>query len=492
MQDKALRGVPWTLMSYSGSKLVSILTTLVLAHLIAPGDFGLLALATIATNFLYWIADSGFSGAVVVRQDFTPKALGTVLTMTALTGFAAAAIAVAVSPLAAVLFHDGRVTGVLIAISALLPLGSIAGFWEALLLRELLFRRRSFAVVGQALVTAAVSILLAVMGEGVWSLVIGQIAGYLALMVAFAAIAPFRVRPAFDRATARDTLAAGRGFLGQGMLMYIRLNVDTVTVGIAFGQRRLGYYSMANRFGDLVYWLIAHPIATVTFPSFAKSRHAGDDIRPQFLDVLRLVALVSCPVGIIMSAAAEPFTRALFGDRWLPMAGPLAIMGLWAAARQIDTTLQWLLNSVHQAGAMARLSALVLPPLILGCWLAASIGGLTAVALVPLGDTLLSAGLTGWLVRRHVAVGFGDQWRAVAPAIIASLPTWIVTWGIGQLVDPAAHAVLALMLSVLAGVITYFVSVWLIAPDVLRLTVAQARRMLGRRGAPIVPPSPVA
>ena len=98
MQDKAIRGVPWTLLSYAGAKVVSILTTLVLARLIAPADFGVLALATLAANFLNWIADMGFSGAVVLRQrPEPPRRLGTLLTLMAITGLTAGLIAVALA-----------------------------------------------------------------------------------------------------------------------------------------------------------------------------------------------------------------------------------------------------------------------------------------------------------------------------------------------------------------------------------------------------------
>ncbi|HEY2258776.1 MAG TPA: oligosaccharide flippase family protein [Solirubrobacteraceae bacterium] len=480
--------MPWTLLSYAGSKLISILTTLVLARLIAPADFGILALATLATNFLTWIADMGFSGTVVLRQDLDRRGLGTLLTLMAITGVLAGLIAVAVAPLAALVFSTPKLTGVLAAVALLLPLGSVAGFWEALMQRELAFRRRFVAMIVQSLVMAVVSIPLAALGAGVWSLVVGQVAGMFALGLVLFALAPFHVRPVFDRKLAVSAFRTGRAFLGQGLAMYVRQNVDTVTVGLAFGDRRLGFYSMANRFGDLIYWTIAHPVGKVTFPAFARSSHAGDDIRPTFLRVLGMVALVSCPIGIIMSAAAEPFTRAVFGDRWLPMVGPLAIMGLWAAVRQMDQTIGWLLNSIDRPGALAWLSVFILIPLILGCWLAASIGGLTAVALVPLGDTILSGMISSLLIRRYLDLGLVRQWRAVAPAVSASIPTWLVTWGVGQLVDPARHAVIALILAVAAGALTYAGAVWLLAPAMLRQSVAQVGRMLGR-GQPAAAPS---
>jgi PST family polysaccharide transporter len=481
MQEKAIRGVPWTLLSYSGTKVLSVLTTLALARLVAPTDFGLLALAALATNFLTWIADMGFSGTLVLRQDLDERGTGTLLTLMGLTGLGAGLVAVAFAPLAAIIFHAPRLTGVLAAIAVLLPLGSVAGFWEALLQRELEFRRRFVGMMTQSVVAGAVSIPLAATGAGVWSLVAGQVAAMLALGVVLFALAPYHIRPIFDRELARSAFRTGRGFLGQGLAAYARQNVDTAAVGAAFGSARLGFYSMANRFGDLVYWTIAHPVAKVTFPSFAKSSHEGDDIRPVFLSVLGMVALVSCPIGTIMSAAAEPFTRAVFGQRWLPMIGPLTVMGLWAAARQIDQTIGWLLNSVGRAGAVGWLSVLILIPLIAGCALATQVGGLTAVALVPLADTLLSGAVGSVLARRFVGLGYRSQWRAVRPAVVASLPTWLATWGVGRLLghDP----LLALPLAVAAGITVYAGTVSLLEPGLLRQAGGHVARMLGRTPA---------
>jgi O-antigen/teichoic acid export membrane protein len=322
---------------------------------------------------------------------------------------------------------------------------------------------------------------MAALGAGVWSLVIGQLASTVTLLIINMIGAPYSVRPRFDPTVARTALATGRGFVSQGLFSYLRQQVDTVTVGVAFSTRQVGFYSMANKLGDLVYWMLSHPIAIVTFPSFAKQRRDGHDIRPSFLRVLGMVTLVSCPVGILMSAASEPFTRVVFGDRWAPMAGPLAILGLWAAARQIDTTISWFLNSIGRAGAAAWLSVFVLPPLIIGCVIAANVGDLTTVALVPLADTLLSAVIGSVFARRYADLSFAHQWRAIRPAVLASGPTWLVTWGVGRLLGQQ-HALIGFPLSILAGVAVYAAAISIIEPGVMRRSVGQLGRMLGRGG----------
>jgi O-antigen/teichoic acid export membrane protein len=483
VQDKAIRGVPWTLLSYSGSKVISVVTTLVLARLVAPSEFGLLALATLAVSFLNWIADMGFSGTVVLRHDLDARGKGTLLTMMAISGVVAGLIAVAVAPLAARVFNAPQLTLVLCATAALLPLGSIAGFWEAILQRELEFRRRCVALIAQSAVSGIVAIPPAAVGFGVWALVLGQVAGMATLGLVLFLVAPYHVRPAFDRAVARSTFSTSSGFLSQGLTMYIRQNVDTVTVGATFSTTLVGFYSMAYRLGDLVYWTIAHPVAKVTFPAFARSNNEGGDVRPAFLRVLGMVALVSCPIGILMSAAAEPFTRVVFGTRWLPMVGPLAVMGLWAAVRQMDQTIGWLLNSVGRAGAVAWLSVFILIPLIAGCIVASQIGGLTAVALVPLGDTLLSVGISSVLARRYAGVALRSQWRAVRPAVLASVPTWLTTWGVAKLIGTGAPLV-GLLLSLATGLLVYGATLSLLEPGILRQTASAINRMMGRTPAP--------
>src|ERR1700733_7096468 len=113
MEDKAIGGVPWMVLSYAGGRGISVLTTLVLARLVAPRDFGLLALATLATNFLYWVADMGFSGALVLEQDLDERGKGTLLTLITLRGVVAGLIALALSPVAASVFNAPRLEPVL-------------------------------------------------------------------------------------------------------------------------------------------------------------------------------------------------------------------------------------------------------------------------------------------------------------------------------------------------------------------------------------------
>jgi PST family polysaccharide transporter len=479
MEEKALRGVPWTLLAYVGSRAVTLISTLVLARLLNPADFGLMALAIMATSFLGWFGNLGFAKTVILRQDLDRRGLGTVLTLTMASSLVFALIGVGLAPLAAIAFDDSRLTAIMAVMSSALLLGGLASYYEAVLERELEFRRRFIGYGAQAFISAGVAITLAATGAGVWSLVAGQLGGFAALAFTLTALSPYRVGPRYEPAIVPRLVRESSGFVAQGITNFIRMNTDSVVVARAFGTAQLGFYSMAFRLSDLSYWAIAGPVTHVTFPAFARARERGEDIRSSFLSVLRMMALVGIPFGIILSAAAEPLTRALFGEKWLTMIGPLSILGIWAALRPLETTLSWVLNSIGRAGSAAWVSVAILVPLLPAFIIAANVGRLSAVALVILADILLALSMLTFLVRRHLGVSIAAMWEAVRPMFFAGPAMWLATWSVGRAFGDDS-ALLGLPASVLAGLAVYGAVIWLFDRRLLPRAGSLVLRSFGR------------
>ena len=479
MEEKAILGVPWTVVSFGANKVITTVTTLVLARLLSPNDFGVIAVALMVVSFLYWFGGLSFANTIVLRQDLDETGLGTALTIMLITGVVSTAVAAALSPTIAALFNNAQVTDVMLAMSSMFLITSVSSFYDAILQRELEFRRRFATLAVQTVAYAVVAIALAIDGAGVWSIVVGQIASGLSYVLALLLLTPRRVRPRFQRRIARSLMVTGRGFLAQGMTVFVRQNADNVTVGHVFGTTALGFYSMAYRLGDLSYWAISDPIARVTFPAFARSQARGEDIRGPFLSVLRMVALVGCPIGVLLSGAAEPFTRALFGEKWVPMIGALSVLGIWSALRPIDTTLFWALNSIGRADLVGWLSLAILLPLIPGFIIAVSVGHLVAVAIVVVIDTLISLSALAVMVHRHLGVSLRDMWRAVAPIVLASPVAWGATYLVAHDVV-TKPALLSLLASVVAGLAAYAMILTLLERSLLVHAADQMLRTLGR------------
>jgi O-antigen/teichoic acid export membrane protein len=479
MPVEALRGIPWTLLTYAATRVVTVLTTLVLARLLAPADFGLFAMATLGMELLSVFSGLWLGAALIVRPDMDRRAEGTVLALLVGAGVALALILGGLSPLLAAFFGEPRLTGIVLVLAAVLLVSGVNWFYETLLQRELAFRRRFVCQIARTIVFSGVALGLGASGAGVWSLVVAYLAGYVANAAALLMLTPYRVRPAFDRAEARRVIETGRGFLSQDLAVFLGQNADYLAVGRILGPAQLGFYAMAFRQAELPHYAIAEPVGKVTFPAFAQMHHRGEEVRPAFLDTLRLMALVTFPFGVILSAAAVPFAVALFGASWKPMAAPLALLGVWALLRPLQVTVGNLLNSLGQATVYGRVSMILLLPLAASAFVAASLGGITAVAGVLLAHMGVISVVLAIALERHAGISVRDQARALWPLGAAAAVSWAATRGIAT-TAASAPAALALAAAVAGCLASYLAAVALLAPGLLSNALAGAARTLGR------------
>jgi PST family polysaccharide transporter len=471
------------MLSYGANRVVSVTTTILLARLLAPADFGLFALALLGTGFISQFSGLGLGTTLVLRQDLDRRDQGTIFTLLLVTGVVFAAILAGLSPVAAALFKEPRLVDILLVMAGILSFTGINWFYDSLLQRELAFRRRFVTQMVATVAFAATGLLLALLGAGVWALVGAHIASHGAKGVALLVLAPYRVRPAFNPPAARDALSTGAGFVLQDGASYLQQNADYIVIGRVLPTAQLGFYSMAYRQAELPHYAIADPVARVTFPAFASMRHRGEDVMPAFLSGLRLIALATFPVAVVLSAAAEPFTQALFGDQWLPMIGVLSVLGIWAVARPLEVTVAWLLNSIGEARRVGWISTAMLIPFVGGLFLAASLGGITAVAWVLLAHITVTLGVLMVTVRRVTGVSVSRQWSALYPLMTASAVSWVATrWTAEELVS--APAFVALVIATVVAFAVYLAGVRLLIPGLLSHALHQVKRVLRRRPAP--------
>jgi O-antigen/teichoic acid export membrane protein len=486
MPVEALRGIPWTLLTYASTRLVSIVTTLALARLLVPADFGLFAMATLGMELVSVFSGLWLGAALIVRPDMDRRAEGTVLTLLIGTGVVLALVLSLLAPLAAAFFGEPRLTGIVALLAAVLLVSGMNWFYETLLQRELAFRRRFASQLARTLVFSAVALGLGATGAGVWSLVVGYLAGHLANGAALLALTPYRVRPAFDRVEALRVIRSGRGFLAQDLASFLGANADYLAIGRILGPAQLGFYAMAFRQAELPHYAIAEPVGKVTFPAFAQMHHRGEDVRPAFLNTVRLVALATFPAGVIMSAAAVPFAVALFGPKWQPMAAPLSVLGVWAVIRPVQVTVGNLLNSLARADVYGRVSMIALVPLLAGTFVAASVGGITAVAWVLLAQMAGMFVVLAIAAERYGGVSVRSQARALWPLAAAAGASWAVTRSIAVAAGSAPPG-LALAAAVAGCLVSYLGALSLLAPGLLPGARRDARRALGRPAGEAIP-----
>ena len=479
MEGKARRSIPISILSYACNQALRLAATVVLARILVPSDFGLFALTSLAISLLSIFNDFGVGPALVVARDLDRRTRATALTLMIAASLLLAVVLVALAPLAADLFDEDRLDELLIVVAGSLFLSGPIWFHETTLQRDLEFVKRFGTKLVQTLTYITVAITLALLDAGVWSLVIGHVASYVTYLAALIYVSEDRVRPGWDREAARRLAGSGRGFLAQDALEYAQHQSDAVAVGGFLGAGQLGLYAMGFRFGELTYIGVAEPVTQVTFPAFARMRARGEEWRPSFLTVLRLVALITFPIGAFFSGAAEPIVDTLFGDKWEATIGPLAVFGVWAMLKPLEGTFGWLLNSLERQGSLATVRAIALIPFVPALMIAADRSGITAVAWVMVANMAALTIAGSLMVRARGQLPLRAQLRAVGPPAVGAVAAWLATRGTAVALDDAAP-LLALMASGVAGLAAYAAAASAVDPRVFPSAIADARTTLRR------------
>ena len=467
---ETLTGSGWTLLAHGITRGITFAASLVLARLLEPSDFGVIAIATLLLTTLATLTGAGLSGVVVVsRLDL--RLLETALMLLLVAGaLGAAAIIGAAGPIAD-LFDAPPLADVLPVLAVTVVIGGLTTFYEAVFQRELRFRRLLLTQLTRALAYTAVAIAAAVAGAGVWSLVAGQLAGAVVYALALVATAPYLVRPRFGLEPARRAFAAGRGFVAHNVLTLFQHHVDVAAIAYMTGTRAAGFYSTAWTVAAVPYNAFTDPVAGAAFPAVAE-RHRRDESADELgVQLLAMLALFAAPAGVLISATADPLVSTLLGEKWRPAAAALAILGLWLAVVQVEAALGWFLNATGRAGTNAAISAGVTLPLIPALFVSAGAGGIAAVAWVMVASAVAASVALMVAVRNSGALSIRRQIATLQPAVAGCAVTW-VTARLAVESTAAAPDAAALAAGLAVGAASYLATLRLLWPATLRRGVA--------------------
>ncbi len=318
LAQRTSRGFAWLLMQTLGSKAFSAVGQIFLAHLLAPHDYGLVALAYTACTIPGMLRQTGVPQVLVQKQSRFPRWANAGFWMELYLGLGAAILMVLAAPIAAVLFHTRDVVGpiLVVASSALIsPLAAVPG---ADLTRRLEFR--SLALVGLAynILAMAISVLLAALHFGVYSFVIPLPVCSALRAVAFWRLARPRIRwnPQFRRWWG---LAAGSGpLLGASFCAVTIFTAQNLSLGLFHSKEMMGDYFFAWNLASQVVQLLATNLSGVLFPALSTLQNDPQRQLGAFLRAARAMALLAVPICILEIIFARPGVELIYGVKWLP------------------------------------------------------------------------------------------------------------------------------------------------------------------------------
>lgn len=475
---RVAHGAAWLGTSYALTRLLGAATSVVLARLLTPAEFGVVAMANLALAFVGPLQDSGLEQALVAERGDVRRAAATVAWMTPFTGLALALAVAAAAPLVAALFHDPGVTPVLRLLGLTFLVRGLAVAPLGILTREMAFRARAAIALSGAVAEAAVGIALAALGWGVLALVAGQLAAVTVAAAAAWWLVPWRPRGRFEPARLVALSRFGRHMVAGNVLGFLGSYLDNVAVGRRLGSDALGVYGVAFRWGQLPAQALAATVHQVAFPSYVAL--ADDRARAQaaYLRVVRTITTLALPACAGLALVAPRLVHALYAPAWDGMIGPLRVFCAFAAVNALVATTGDVFKAAHRTRWISGLALVHLPVLAVMLWLLVDrgpIGAATAllVAALASGSVAVPAALRilGLAPRRLAAALLPQTFAAavMGAALVAAGP-WL----------DRLPALAGLAVAVVLGTVLYGAAAGIVARDAVDDLVVAGRTVLRR------------
>src|SRR5215831_9232284 len=355
VQDRMARGAAWMFSARWLDKVLGLVSTLVLARLLVPGDFGLVAIATAFIALLALLTSFSFDVALVQHHNPTREHYDTVWSIGISFGAVlAVALAVLAFPLAS-FYEDPRLTAVILVLAVSTFVGSLRNVGCVDFLRDLHFHKEFMLSMARRLVTLPITIGLAVWLRSYWALVIGTLISTAIGTALTYAMHPFR--PRWSLAHKSELFAFSKWLFVNNLLNFVSMRAGDFIIGKLRGSHDLGLFSLANELGSLPSTELVAPINRAAFPGYSRLASDRPELIRTYLRVIGIVAMLSLPTGVGISVTAPLVVPLLLGPQWtdaIPLLQFLAIAGCLSA---LWTNTQYVLLALGKARKVTILVA---------------------------------------------------------------------------------------------------------------------------------------
>lgn len=345
---KIVGGLGWVALSQYANRLFGFVTTLILAKLLVPEDFGLVAVAVMLVDVLKLFRDMGLGQALIHRRDDIEAASHTAFFLLISVNVVLYLGAIMLAPTAAEFYQNPAVTMVLIVISSNLVWFSMRAVPDALVRKSIDFKKLVVPELVPAILGSVIAISMAYNGFGVWSLVVKSLVSDMLGTALIWRYTEFRPALRFNWKIAREMMHYGKYIIGNSIFLVVVYNVDRFYLSKYGGLALLGLYTVAFTIANLPTTEVGHIICRVMFPVFSRLNNDIARLRVIFLKTIRYASLLVLPVSFGIAVYGPPLVNIVYGDKWAGMTVALQLLCIYALSRSLSAIMHELYKATGQ------------------------------------------------------------------------------------------------------------------------------------------------
>lgn len=466
LQQKAFTGLIWSVIQNSGTQIFSLIIFLLLARLLTPETFGLIALANVFLAFMRIFLDQGFAKALIQRETIEPEHLDAAFWSQVICGVLLTTVTFFGANIVAGIFDQPKLIPVLQSLSSIFVINSFTRVHDALLCREFTFKVIALRSLLATIISGVVGIAMAFTGYGVWSLVTLNITAELVSLIVIWGTVDWRPKFQFSFKHFKDLYSFGMYLFAFKFIKFFDKRADNLLIGYFLGEVALGYYAIAYRILEMMTKLLVKTVDKVALPTFSRLQTEPERFRQLFYNTTQFTSLIAFPTYLGVAILGTELIVTLFGEQWIPAIGVMQILAFEGILLAVSLFHKSVFISMGKPSWTVRISLLNATANLIACLIAVR-WGITAVAIAYVISSYLVFPVSQWAVNRLIAIDLKAYLRQfVIPLFGSAIMVGAIAIAKYLLLN-AIDTKLLLVIGTIIGALIYALCVRIMEPQLL-------------------------
>ena len=432
LKQKAINGVKWTFLDQAGSLGISFVVGIILARLLQPAEYGLLGMVTVFTAIATVFTDSGFGQAMVRKMDLTEEDKLTAFWFSCGMGILVYIALFISAPWVSAFYNEPQLTDILRITSIPILFSGLLTIPNMIFTREINFKVTTKISFSRAILSGMVGIYMAIMGYGVWALIMQGLVSYAIGVIMFNYYCRWKIKFIFKKKSFHYLWGFGSKMLASNLINTTYSNLYQIVIGKFYSSSDLGQYQRGQSYSGLFSNTLTQVVQRVSFPTLSKMQDDTERLKYGYRKIIKMSMLVSCLGSMALAAMAKPLIVILIGEKWLPAAEYLQIICLGALLYPVHAINLNVLTVMGRSDLFLKLEIIKkiigTVPIVIGIFL-----GIKVMLWAGVVSSFLCFAINAHYSEKLINYSFLNQFKDILPFIIASVLTAGLVYSISLL-----------------------------------------------------------
>lgn len=457
-KNKVISSLIWKFLERGGVQGVQFVLSIILARLVTPEDYGVIAILLVFIQIATVFIQSGFNTALIQKKESDDLDFSSIFYLSLFVAGILYVILFFASPFVAGFYKSDELTKLLRVISLTLFFGAVNSVQNAYVSKTMQFRRFFFSSMGAVIGSGIVGIVMAYKGFGVWALVAQQLVRDFLICIILWFTVKWRPKFIFSFERVKSLFSFGWKLLVSGLLDTIFRNIYNLIVGRIYNKEILGYFNRGHQFPQVIATNLDGSIQSVMLPTLSSHNDDVAEVKRITRRSISMSAFVLMPCMFGLAAVAEPLVKVLLTDKWLPCVPFLQLACISYAIYPIQTANLTGINALGRSDVFLKLEIIKKIITILNIVITIPLG-IYAMAIGQVISAFIASFINAWPNKKLMNYTYFEQWKDLMPSFLCSIVMAIGVWSL-HFIPLSSIILLLLQIIIGAGVYILFCKIF--------------------------------